>query len=89
MRVKAVCGRQFLVRGPAQVVANRGGWLQIDLPHADPTVAVHVAPLLTNISRSGGEKPKGQLRLDKFKSRAEFLANSQYAHKVAQFRPRP
>lgn len=56
-------------------------------PPAAPTFAAHVEPLLKKYCSKchGGDKPKGNLVLDKFKSEAEFLANPTIPDKVAQF----
>ena len=46
-----------------------------------------MAPLLTKYCSKchGGDKPKANLKLDKFKTEAEFLANATVPDKVAQF----
>jgi mono/diheme cytochrome c family protein len=56
-------------------------------PKAEPAFAKQVAPLLTKycVKCHGGEKPKGNLRLDKIHSAADFLANASIPDKVAQF----
>jgi mono/diheme cytochrome c family protein len=54
---------------------------------ADADFTAHVAPLLTKYCSKchSGQKPKGNLALDKFKSASEFLANATIPDKVAQF----
>ena len=53
----------------------------------DASFATHVAPLLNKYCSKchGGDKPKGNLALDKFKTEAQFLSNPSVPDRVAQF----
>jgi mono/diheme cytochrome c family protein len=71
----------------AQAAADEKKPVSADSKKAEPTYAAHVAPLLTKYCAKchGGAKPKGNLRLDKLASEADFLANAGIPDKVAQF----
>ncbi len=89
MRLKWYVGlaSAWLVAGALSLPAAEDAKPKSASAPPEPTFADNVAPLLNKycFKCHGGDKPRGNLALDKFKTEAEFLANASVADRVAQF----